>query len=188
MPYGVVLLPGRSDADALIALSHTVGHGAAPINLLGDHAPPHVSVLHLDVDDAKAEEITAYAGTCLPRLIVKPIGLLFTTVPRGDYYVPQGGTYFGVEIVRRPDLNALHQDFLAFAAERGMRPLGAVGDDFRPHVTLGMTASPPGLPPLGTVPLGEIEMTLACGFIGPYGTFPDLKPGPQSGLSHTSGS
>jgi hypothetical protein len=171
MPYGVVLLPDARTAATLIELSHAIGHGAQPLHHLGGQAPPHVSVLHLD---GPAEEIAAHARANPVRLRVRVIGLLYVPVPRGDYYVPTGGTYFGVEIVRRPDLDALHRDYLRFAAAHGMSPLGAVGDDYRPHITLGVTAVQPALPPLDKVPLGELEMILGSGPIGPYGTFPSL--------------
>jgi hypothetical protein len=171
MAYGVVLLPDTRIAGALIELSHAIGHGARPLSQLGPQAPPHVSVLHLDGPD---EEVAAYARAHPIRLRVKVIGLLYVPVPAGDYYVPTGGTYFGVEVVRRPDLDALHREYLRFAAEHGMSPLGAVGDDYRPHITLGVTAVQPALPPLDNLPLGELEVHLAAGPIGPYGTFPTL--------------
>jgi hypothetical protein len=47
-----------------------------------------------------------------------------------------------------------------------------------------VTAVRPALPPLDTVPLGELEMTLAHGPVGPYGTFPTLGRGERG---HTSG-
>ena len=111
----------------------------------------------------------------------------YVPVPKGDYYVPTGGTYFGVEIVRRPDLDALHRRYLDFAAARGMTPLGAVGADYRPHITLGVTEVQPALPPLDMVPLGELDLTLAHGPIGPYGSFPTLGPASgRGGADHTS--
>lgn len=174
MAYGVVLLPDARTTDALTALSHAAGHGARPLHRLGDHAPPHVSVLHLDVPGDRTAELAAHADAHPVSLTVKVIGLLYAPVPAGDYYVPTGGVYCGVEIVRRPDLDALHREYLDLAAERGLRPLGAVGADYRPHMTLGVTEVQPALPPLGTVPLGELEMTLAHGPVGPYGSFPTL--------------
>jgi hypothetical protein len=177
MAYGVVLLPDARTAEALTDLSHAIGHGAQPLHQLGPQAPPHVSVLHLDVSGDRAGEVAAYAAAHPVRLRVKVIGLLYVPVPVGDYYVPTGGIFFGVEVVRRPDLEALHRDYLGFAAERGMSPLGAVGPDFRPHVTLGVTPVQPALPPLDKLPLGEFDVTLAHGPVGPYGTFPTLGRG-----------
>ena len=57
--------------------------------------------------------------------------------------------------------------------ESGGTPLGAVGADYRPHITLGMTAGPV-LPDLSSVPVGEFTVELAFGELGPYGTFPGL--------------
>jgi hypothetical protein len=184
MAYGVVLLPDARTARILTDLSHAIGHGAQPQHLLGEQAPPHVSVLHLDVPDDRVPEIAEYADANPQQVTVKVIGLLYVPVPKRDYYVPAGGTFFGVEIVRRPDLDALHHEYLDFAAAGGMAPLGAVGADYRPHITLGVTEVQPALPPLDMVPLGELEMTLAHGPIGPYGTFPTLG---VSGAGHVSG-
>jgi len=183
MAYGVVLLPDARITRALTELSHAIGHGARPLHQLGEHAPPHISVLHLDVPDDRAAEIAGYAAASATRLTVKVIGLLYVPVPKGDYYVPTGGIYFGVEIVRRPDLDALHRACLDFAAARGMATLGAVGADYRPHITLGVAPAQPALPPLDMLPLGEFETTLASGPVGPYGTFPTLG---RSGTGHTS--
>jgi hypothetical protein len=183
MAYGVVLLPGARAARALIELSHAVGHGARPLNQLGEHAPPHVSVLHFDVPGERDAEIAEHVSRNPVKLTVKVIGLLYVPVPEGDYYVPTGGIYFGVEVVRRPDLDALHREYLEFAAARGMAALGAVGADYRPHITLGVAGVQPALPPLDMMPLGELSMTLASGPIGPFGTFPTLG---ADGAGHRS--
>jgi hypothetical protein len=167
-----VLRPDAETSRTLIDLSHAIGGGAEPINLLGSAAPPHVSVVHWEAPD-RIPDVMALGGRYRQRTFdVKVTGLLYTVVPPGDYYVPQGGYYFGLEIVRRPDLDALHREFLGAVAQ----PLGQVGDDFRPHITLAMTARMPVLPALSDVPAGIIRTTLAAGLVGPYGTFPQLEP------------
>jgi hypothetical protein len=169
--HGVVLRPDAATSRALIELSHAIGGAAEPIMLLGSEAPPHVSVVHWEAPD-RIPSVVALCGRYRERTFdVKVTGLLYTVVPAGDYYVPQGGYYFGLEIVRRPDLDALHQEFLSAVAQ----PLGQVGDDFRPHITLGMTARMPVLPPLSDLTTGIIRTTLAAGPVGPYGTFPRLS-------------
>jgi 2'-5' RNA ligase len=174
MPFGLVLLPDRRTHDRLAALAAAIG-GRAPINVLGPHAPAHVSVVHFDGDETQAEQIREQAFNFPVQVTtVKVIGLLYAVVPAGDYYVPQGGVYFGIEVIRRPELNDLHAAALECVRVAGARPLGAVGDDFQPHITLGMTGSPV-LPDLADVPVGEISLTLAFGELGPYGTFPGLS-------------
>jgi hypothetical protein len=91
-------------------------------------------------------------------------------VPPGDHYVPTGGYYVGLEVIRTPELDALHQEFLRL----GHPPLGLVGRDYRPHLTLGMTAEPPAGPPFAEIPTGVITLTMASGPVGPFGTFPEL--------------
>jgi hypothetical protein len=136
-----------------------------------------VSVAHFDAEQAAAAGIADRARRHpVQTMRVKIIGLLYAVLPAGDYYVPQGGVYFGLEIVRRPALDALHAEVLGWIGEAGARPLGAVGADYRPHVTLGVSSGCPLLPELGEVPVGEFDVTLACGELGPYGTFPGLGP------------
>lgn len=166
MPHGIVLLPDRATHDRLADLAAVIG-GPDAISRLGDHAPAHVSVVHFD--DPPEEIAARVAAHPVRSLQVKAIGLLYAVVPPGDYYVPQGGVYYGIEIVRRPDLDALHAEALSWVAS----PLGAVGADYRPHITLGMTDTPV-LPDLPTLPVGEFTVDLAFGELGPYGTFPGL--------------
>lgn len=172
MPYGVVLLPDRETRDRFAALAATIG-GATAVHVLGRQAPAHVSVAHFDGDPA---EIARRTADHKPRTLrMKIIGLLYATVPPGDYYFPAGGIYFGLEVVRRPAVDALHHEVLGWIREAGATPLGQVGDDFRPHVTLGAGAGPL-LPPWAGIPSGEFDATLAFGELGPYGTFPGLAP------------
>jgi hypothetical protein len=175
VPHGYVLRPDPATRDALVELSHAIGSRSQPFMLLGPQAPPHVSVLHVDATD---DQLTGMAATAERHrdsvFEVQVIGLLYAVVPPGDYYVPQGGYYFGLEIIRRPDLNALHADFVNAATATGARRLGLVDQNYRPHITLGMTQAPPRLPPLETVPAGVLRMTMASGRLGPYGTVPDL--------------
>lgn len=171
MPYGIVLLPDRATHARLADLAGAAG-GPDPINKLGEHAPAHISVVHFD---GPPEAIEARAAAHPIRTLrVTVIGLLYTVVPPGDYYVPQGGVYYGIEIVREPGLNALHAEALSWVLDSGATPLGAVGAGYRPHITLGMTAGPV-LPDLATVPRGELTAELAFGELGPYGTFPGLS-------------
>jgi hypothetical protein len=174
MPYGVVLLPDRRVHHRLAALAAAIG-GSDPISLLGPRAPAHVSVVHFDGDAGQAAQVgTRMARRPQQSMPVTIIGLLYALVPPGDYYLPQGGVYVGLEVVRRPELDALHQEALGWVRQAGATPLGAVGANFRPHLTLGVTRAQPALPDLGDVPVGHLDLTLACGKLGPYGTFPGL--------------
>jgi hypothetical protein len=174
MPYGVVLLADRRVHQRLAALAAAIS-GSDSISLLGPAAPAHVSIVHFDGDAGQAAQMRTWIA-CRPQqtMPVTIIGLLYAAVAAGDYYVPQGGVYFGLEVVRRPDLDLLHQDALSSVQRAGGTPLGAVGAGFRPHLTLGVTRAQPALPDLGDVPVGQLELTLAFGELGPYGTFPSL--------------
>jgi hypothetical protein len=173
MPYGVVLLPDLETHTRLAALAAAVG-GPSPVNILGSHAPAHVSLVHFDADATQAKRLARRAADYHVRsLPVRIIGLLYASVPPGDYYFPQGGVYFGVELVRRADIEELHREVLGWVLDVGASPLGQVGDDFRPHVTLGIGPSA-ALPPWPDVPTGEFTATLAFGELARYGTFPGL--------------
>jgi len=172
MAYGIVLLPDRTTSATLISLAATIGTDADPLMLVGAQAPPHVSVLH--VDGGKEEDLRYWARNNARDITVKVIGLLFTAVPPGDYYVPEGGYYVGLELVRRPGLDEFHRETLDWAESVGATPLGAVGTDYRPHFTLGMLTRQPSLPDLDTLPSGEFRLTPAIAPLGPYGTFPTL--------------
>jgi hypothetical protein len=172
MAYGVVLRPGVQTSRSLIELSHVIGDGHEPLMLLGEKAPPHVSVLHVDCLQDQAADIVAAAGRHRGRVFAaRIIGLLYSVVPPGDYYVPTGGYYFGLEVVRSPELDSLHHEFLRL----GHPPLGQVNQDYRPHITLGVTARPPSEPPFTRIPAGVLELTMSTGRVGPFGTFPELS-------------
>ena len=172
MAYGVVLRPGAEVSRSLIELSHEIGDGREPIVLLGEQAPPHVSVLHVDCAPDQAASIVAAAARHRGRVFrATIIGLLYRAVPPGDYYIPTGGHYFGLEIIRSPELDALHQEFRRL----GHPPLGQVDQDYRPHITLGVTAEPPSAPPFPTIPAGVVDLTMSSGPVGPFGTFPNLS-------------
>jgi hypothetical protein len=171
MAFGVVLRPDRETSLSLVELSHAIGDGHEPLMLLGDKAPPHLSVLHMDCAESRTAGIIAatapYRGRTFPAEV---IGLLYSVIPPGDYYVPPGGYYFGLEMIRSPELDALHQEFLHL----GHPPLGQVDEHYRPHITLGVTAEPPARPPFSKIPAGVLRLTMSCGPVGPFGTFPDL--------------
>jgi hypothetical protein len=174
MPYGVVLLPDRRVHEHLTRLAAATC-AADSIMLLGDRAPAHLSVVHFDGDTKQATQMEDRTARYPQRTVtVRMIGLLYAVVAPGDYYVPQGGVYFGIEVVRRPDLDTLHDEVLGWVRELGATALGAVGANFRPHFTLGVCGGRPSLPSLGDLPTGEVDLTLAFGELGPYGTFPGL--------------
>jgi hypothetical protein len=169
--YGVVLRPDVETSRSLVELSHAIGDGHEPLMLLGGDAPPHVSVLHVDCAEEHVAGIVAATAPHRGRTFRgKIIGLLYSVIPPGDHYVPTGGYYFGLEIIRSPELDALHQEFLRL----GHTPLGLVNEDYRPHITLGVTAEPPSRPPFSEIPTGVVRLTMSCGRVGPFGTFPDL--------------
>src|SRR4051812_29897406 len=109
MPYGVVLLPDRRTHERLTCLAAAISDGDT-IHLVGHQAHTHVSVVHFEGDADQAAQVAArvarHGDGSMP---VKIIGLLYAVLASGDYYVRQGGVYFGIEVIRRPDLTLLHE-------------------------------------------------------------------------------
>lgn len=176
MPFGVVLVPSGRVRRLMTGYARAAA-GDGPVSVLGERAPAHVTLAHAEIDAPEAWWERARAA--LPRTVeVRFGGAMVTPVAPGDVYVPEGGTYVGLEAVRRPELDLAHRVAVRLAREAGGRPMGAVDDDFRPHVTLavlgrGVTVALPPVPPeLVGVP---VAMRLAAGPLGPYGTFPDLR-------------
>ena len=102
-------------------------------------------------------------------------GLMFSPILPGDYYAPEGGMYFGLELATSSRLGQIHQGVLDLARKADSPTLGSVGGDFRPHLTLGVLRQ--GAEP--TVPKTvDILRTFTCrpalGKLGQYGTFPQL--------------
>jgi 2'-5' RNA ligase len=174
--YGFVLEPDRRLGRALTALAAAVGAGSDPVVLLGREALPHLTIVHFHADQEQAAAAASVLRSHRPRdLDVRTLGLTYGVVPAGDFYVPQGGFYFGIEVLRRPDLDRLHQEFLATLSGMGIETQGSVGPEYRPHMTLGVTAKPPLLPTLSKVPIGEFRMSLAFGPTLPHGNFRELQ-------------
>ncbi|GAA0798062.1 hypothetical protein [Spirilliplanes yamanashiensis] len=176
--FGVVLVPPPDVAREMTAYARAAA-GDGPVSVLGERRPAHVTLAHARCDAATFAAWWDGVRAAVPATVaVRFSGALVAPVPPGDTYVPQGGTYVGLEAVRRPELELAHRVVLGLAAGLGAAPMGAVGDDFRPHVTLavlgrGVTVTLPPVPP--DLVAGPVALRLAAGPLGEYGTFPDLR-------------
>ena len=175
--YGVVLLFDDALAAAITGYAAALGAGAGRRMVLGPDAPPHVTLAHATCDRDVALAWWSRCRGMLPDAVpVRFHGVSLAPVPAGDYYVPEGGVYAGLEALPDPELHRWHRAVVRHARDLGAGLLGAVGDAFRPHVTLGVLTGGPVLvtPPDPAMLSPATGLRPVLGRLGPYGTFPEI--------------
>lgn len=177
MPYGIFLLPDDPTCERFATYARAVVGEHAAIMSVDAGRRPHVSLLHVHAEREEAAELWRQARAALPsEVLVSLSGLQIAPIAQGDYYVPQGGVYTGLEAVRSFDLERAHHEVLDASTRLRLRPLSSAGEHYRPHVTLSVleTAGHVTVP----VPSPELLTTFAgrpaWGELGPYGTFPEV--------------
>lgn len=186
MPYGIFLLPDSRTCERFAGYARTMACGhTAIMSVDATVNRPHVSLLHVDAERDEAAELWRRARAALPPEVpVSLSGLQVAPILQGDYYVPQGGVYAGLEALRLPALAHAHHEVLDLAARLSLRSLSPAGEHYRPHVTLSVleTAENVTLP----VPSAELLTTFtgrpAWGELGPYGTFPEVVDVVRAGV------
>lgn len=177
MPYGAILLPNESAAEALVRFSQKIGESVRPLLTLGRSAPPHVTLLHVDGEFEAAKRWWASVVEEIPPTIeIKTRTLGFALIEAGNYYVPEGGVYVGCEAVRHPALDRAHGQALGAAHDCGLEIVSAAGDEYNPHITMAILDRMPvaNLDALLDVVPRDFSGSVAFGELGPYGTFPRI--------------
>src|SRR5688500_18745336 len=101
MAFGVILLLDSEISGELISYSAEIGSVSYPYMVLGEAAPPHVTLLHADCSQDVAQRWWSHVNKDVESTIaVLRAGLIFEAIPVGDRYVPNGGVSVGVEIIR----------------------------------------------------------------------------------------
>jgi 2'-5' RNA ligase len=177
VPYGIVLLPDQDTSQSLIRYAAQFTESDSPLMLVGVDAPPHVTLLHIDCSFKDAKFWWKSAVSKLDSVIsIQLTGLAFTPMLKGNYYAPGGGIHVGLEALRRSTLERAHRNVVYSANQVKGGILSPIGDDFRPHVTLGVLSSFPGttldLPP--EIVTRRFHAKAALGKLGNYGTFPEI--------------
>jgi hypothetical protein len=177
VPYGIILLPEPVVTRQLIDYSAHIGNLSTARMTLGSASPPHVSILHVDCryDDARSwwEAVRADSST---RIVITTTALAFAPIPKGNYYVPEGGVYYGLEVLRHRHLEAAHDRAVRASNVVGATILSDAGENFRPHITLGILAGAPcGCVDVPTeLVSASFPGSLTFGELGAYGTFPKI--------------
>lgn len=176
MAYGIVLVIDEPAAQDLVAEAQRIISGRPAVMVVGPAAPPHVTLLHARCDDLEAGSWWHGVRDHLGPMHVEPIGLMTAVLPPGDFYVPDGGTYFGLEVFRTQALADAHDAVLSGAAALGLEAIGRVGEYFRPHVTLGVLERSATDIPIVDVSrfTGRLSGSPVLGRLGPHGTFPHI--------------
>lgn len=178
MPYGILLLPDEATSERLVAYARAVVGEQNPVMCVSGVLRTHLTLLHVDADADAAAELWRRVGKVLPSEVsVSPSGVQVIPIAAGDYYVPQGGVYVGLEAQRLEDLAHAHRQVADAAADMALPTLSGAGPRFRPHVTLSVLdaeARHVTVP----VPSAELLAPFTCrpawGKLAPYGTFPEI--------------
>lgn len=170
------MLPDPEITERLTSFSNEIAEANAIMSLDVQERPPHLTLLHVDADREVADRWwSEVLKTVEPSLPVRLTGLMFAPMSPGDYYVPEGGVYFGLEAKCTAALRQAHAKIFEAAAKFDATPIGVTGDNFSPHVTLGVLQSFPGDVSLRSSVLGaSFTGRLALGRLGSYGTFPEI--------------
>jgi 2'-5' RNA ligase len=174
--FGIILLLDRTVTNQAVHYSRALTDGYPAYMRLGDDVPPHITLMHAECDESAARDWWEAVRPLAPAFDVERAGVVFDQVPVGDEYVPGGGVTCGVHIVRSSALTEAHEIVLDAARRIGARPLGAIGESFRPHITLTVFRRFPD----GPIPFDPAAVSgpavghLAFGELGDFGTFPRI--------------
>jgi 2'-5' RNA ligase len=174
--YGIILLPDEEVSERIVKLSNDIAGSTAIVSLDARERPPHLTISHIEANQEAANQVWSEVKTqVLISLPVQLTGLMFNVIEPGDYYVPEGAVYFGIEARCTETLRVAHASVLEIMKKHGASPLGVTGDGYAPHVALGQLPTFPGNAPLPTDVLGaSFDGHLAFGRLGNYGTFPEI--------------
>jgi len=164
-------------AERYVRYSAEIGSIGTPDMILGDAAPPHVTLVHASCDVASALRWWESVRHELPESIcVELFGLLFSVIPVGNQYAPQGGLYVGLEALRTDAVAAAHHAVLSAANAAGVTPIGNTGDRYRPHLTLGVLRTAPRVFPAMPADLfdGQVCGVPVLGRLGDHGTITEI--------------
>jgi hypothetical protein len=176
MMFGILLLPSRRFAAEAVRYATSLADGHGVHFLVGDVAPPHVTIAHVDCDESVAREWWRKSVATAPTDVeLRLSGVKFEPKSVGSFYNPAGGVSFSIEATRTDELDDVQRTVLG-ALPPGPTVMTGVGEQYAPHMSLGVFESTPHLklelPP--RIVMASTRGFLALGEVGAYGTFPRL--------------
>lgn len=171
MRLALVYLFDPEIARACVRFAATIAAGRAAVACLGEHALPHLTLLHADTHEAP-ERIWQDARDRLPAEATVEF-LALGALRQHDS--PAGGGMAWLVVPCTPTLRAAEQHALGLPSLQNAEIVTCNGDRFQPHVTLALwdgDTTPAALElPADLVPRRGVVGRLALGAIGPYGTY-----------------
>ncbi len=149
MPYTIVLTPPADQATKYVEASQAIYSDYQPSYLLAvdGSSSPHITVVQFDCDSPDvANEIWAYMCDKMNEEQFQPFEPPFTGVSFIDGVGPYEGTTWVELSVKRGDENSptmrVHYAALEALKHFNLEPLNAIGNNYRPHLTLARIVMP----------------------------------------------
>lgn len=175
MTFGLVLLFDATCSARVELGSESLGRRFGKPNMkLGEGAPPHVTIVHFDADLGPAAAAWDLLCSQFPQPRVMSDSISSSNIDSYDYYVPEGGFSLQRVVQSSPELESLHHEALQLVSRMPGQPIGKVGAEYSPHITLGVWPASLSPPIVESVERLDSQAGVALGILGPYGTFPSI--------------
>lgn len=148
MPYTIVLTPLETQAIKYVEVSQSLYSKFEPSYLLSADgtSSPHITVIQFDASPALAYKVWESVCGRMRKQKFEPFAPLFV----GISFIEGAGLYVGttwVELaVKRGEADSpimkMHYAALETLKQFNIKPLNAVGSDYRPHLTLARIVMP----------------------------------------------
>jgi 2'-5' RNA ligase len=175
MRFGIVLLPNSAITAALVQLAGELVGSHQTLHHVDASHPPHITIAQFECSEESTQTLWQdVSRRCASSMRIRSTGVKFKPEPKGSFYVPEGGVYFGIEVAKTKALLDLQRSVIACLPEDSTLLTG-VEDFYDPHITLGVFSSEPTVDlRFRTAVADEFECSLALGSVGDYGTIPQV--------------
>lgn len=162
--YCLALLLDKDVSGRVVQFSEAIGRLAPSRLILGNSALPHVTLVQFEANERLARASWKSTRWRRGRLRLNFAGL--TLLPSH-----RGGAWIEIQVLKSRAIAELQDYLLSRRPLRDIRPLNAVRDEFRPHVTVGYADTfPERLPPLPVELLRapSVTVTLCLGLVSDH--------------------
>lgn len=178
MAFGIILVFDEVTNERFCAYADSIAEHVDPRNVVGrTQRLPHVSLAHFECEDG-AEKLawSRAVESVAVEVPLHPFSLEIIEKVRGDFYVPEGGVFFGIGLKHSPGLLDAFASVSDAVRQSGCRFVPGPPDVFAPHVTLGVLDRLPAisLPLPIAITRAPLMGRLALGRLEDYGSFSEL--------------